>query len=191
MDFSQKLGSLSSRYKKLYFTSDEHYSHRKVCQYNNRPFTSVEEMNEQLVTNHNSVVTERDLTIHAGDFTFEKGIDKVEQLISSLNGTHIFLKGSHDYWQKGINKKYGIFFNQRIEIKKDGCYIVVDHYAMARWPRSHYGSYLAFGHSHGHYINQGKSWDVGVDNNNYFPVSLQKFKEIMNGLPENENNHKR
>ena len=148
-------------------------------------------MNEVLVQKHNALVTDKDLTIHAGDFTFEKDINKVEQLICSLNGKHIFLKGSHDYWQKGIHKKYNIFFNQRIELKHSSYYIVVDHYAMARWPRSHYNSYLAFGHSHGHYTNQGKSYDVGVDNNNYYPVSIQKFKEIMEKLPDNENNHKK
>jgi len=189
LDFLNKLGSLSSRYKNLFFTSDEHFSHSRIIEYSNRPFNSVTEMNETLISNHNSIVTDRDLTIHAGDFTFEKNISKVEQLIYRLNGLHIFLEGSHDYWQKVIKKKYNIFFNQSINIIKDKCYIVVCHYAMARWPRSHYNSYLAFGHSHGHYTNPGKSWDVGVDNNNYFPVSIQKFKEIMKELPDNENNH--
>jgi len=190
LNFLNKFGSLSTRYKNLFLVADEHYSHKMTNRYSNRPFNSVTEMNEALINNHNNVVTDRDLTIHAGDFTFEKHIDKVEQLISSLNGTHIFLKGSHDYWQKSINKKYNIFFNQILEVQHSSKYIVICHYAMSRWPRSHYGSYLAFGHSHGHYTNQGKSWDVGVDNNNYFPVAIKKFIEIMEKLPENENNHK-
>jgi len=191
LNFLSKLGSLSNKYNNLFFTSDEHYSHKRIIEYSNRPFSSVIEMNETLTQKHNALVTDKDLTIHAGDFTFEKDIDKVEQLISNLNGKHIFLKGSHDYWQKGIHKRHNIFFNQILEIKHNIYYIVVCHYAMARWPRSHYNSYLAFGHSHGHYINPGKSWDVGVDNNNYFPVSLKRLKEIMKELPDNENYHKK
>jgi calcineurin-like phosphoesterase family protein len=69
----------------------------------------------------------------------------------------------------------------------EGQYVVACHYAMRVWPRSHYNSYLCYGHSHGQLAPQGKQWDVGVDNNDFYPVSFQKLKVIMENQPDNFN----
>ncbi|KKL16922.1 hypothetical protein LCGC14_2490690, partial [marine sediment metagenome] len=58
-------------------------------------------------------------------------------------------------------------------------FIVVCHYAMRRWERSHYGSWQLYGHSHGRLEPIGLQHDVGVDNNNFYPVSLIELVEIM------------
>jgi calcineurin-like phosphoesterase family protein len=58
---------------------------------------------------------------------------------------------------------------------------------MAAWPRSHYNSWQLFGHSHGKRWTQGKQHDVGVDNNNYYPVSFDRIVEIMKERPDNPN----
>jgi hypothetical protein len=57
-----------------------------------------------------------------------------------LNGTNIFLKGSHDYWLKGT--KFHEIWEGRIEKQ----YVVVCHYAMRTWARSHYNSWQLYGH---------------------------------------------
>jgi calcineurin-like phosphoesterase family protein len=168
-----------------YFTADEHYYHRNIIDYCNRPFTSVEEMNETMIDNHNTVVGENDVTIHAGDFTLLKDKKKIYgTIIGRLNGTHIFLKGSHDYWLKGNN-------NQIWEKKIGKNYIVVCHYAMRVWARSHYNSFQLYGHSHGNLPPEGKQYDIGVDNNDFFPVSLRQIINIMKTRPDNFNLVKR
>ena len=73
------------------------------------------------------------------------------------------------------------------DIEIEGIYIVCDHYAGRVWARSHYNSYQLYGHSHGHLPPEGKQWDVGVDNNNFFPVSFEQIKEIMAKRPDNFN----
>jgi calcineurin-like phosphoesterase family protein len=74
-----------------------------------------------------------------------------------------------------------------LEIKEKGCYIVLCHYAMRVWPRSHYNSIQLHGHSHGRLLPIGKQWDVGVDNNNYHPVPFDQIIEIMSVREDNFN----
>ena len=122
-----------------------------------------------------------DTTIHAGDFTLRKDLNFINSIINQLNGNHIFLKGSHDYW---IPTSKSI---QILEKKIGDDYVVVCHYAMRTWPRSHHNSYHLYGHSHGNLESFGKSYDVGVDNNNYFPVSWDQIIAIMKDKPDNFN----
>jgi calcineurin-like phosphoesterase family protein len=140
-------------------------------------------MDNTLIKNHNKIVGIGDTTIHVGDFTLSKN---ATQFIKQLNGNHIFIEGSHDKWLKGLLKK------QIGEITLQSQHIVCCHYAMLVWPRSHYGSWLLFGHSHGNLnmYTKGKCYDVGVDNNNFYPVSFDQIKEIMSAKEQNrEYNH--
>lgn len=154
-----------------YFTSDEHYWHKNIIKYCNRPFSSVEEMNNTLIENHNRIVKKNDTTIHAGDFSFKKEA-KTQDIIRQLNGNHIFLKGSHDKWLK----EKGLFlWENRIENQ----YVVVCHYALRTWPCEHYGSWQLHGHSHGELTSIKNQYDVGVDCNNFYPVSFDQLKEYF------------
>ncbi len=167
----------------FWFTADEHYSHRKIIQYSNRPFKSINEMNETIIENNNKVVGTRDTVIHAGDFTLLKDKELIyKKIINRLKGNHIFLVGSHDYWLKSSPNARQIW-----ERKMNGCYIVVCHYAMRTWPRSHYNSFQLYGHSHGKLKPMGKQHDIGVDNNNFYPVSFKDVIAIMKNRPNNKN----
>jgi calcineurin-like phosphoesterase family protein len=157
----------------IWFTSDEHYWHTNIIKYCNRPFSSVEEMNNVIINNFNSRVSQEDTTYHIGDFTLKNNPIAVD-IMQKLNGKHYFIKGSHDSWAKDE-----ILSPYMKEIKVDGVTIVLCHYAMRVWPKSHYGSLHLYGHSHGKLPSYGLSYDVGVDNNNFFPVSFEEIKEKM------------
>ena len=138
-------------------------------------------MNETILSNHNEKVCKNDIVIHGGDFHFSHNRKVIQEFIKKLNGTHIFLKGSHDYWLPPM-KSIQIW-----EKNISGHYIVVCHYQMRSWARSHYGSWQLFGHSHGLSMPVGKQHDIGVDNNNYYPVSFDEIVEIMKNRDENPN----
>jgi len=159
-----------------FFTADEHYGHEKIIQYCNRPFVDVKAMNATIVANFNFLVGKDDITVHAGDFGFFKGMSQAEEVIRQLNGNHIFLCGSHDHWLPDSTK-----FMWRKMI--DNQFVVVCHYAMRTWERAHYGAWQLFGHSHGTLLPVGKQWDVGVDNNNFYPVSFDRVEDIMSHIP--------
>jgi calcineurin-like phosphoesterase family protein len=164
-----------------YFTSDEHYGHDNIRAYSNRPFDSVQEMDNELISRHNAIVKKNDTVIHAGDFSLIHNYIKVyDKYISKLNGKHIFLKGSHDYW---LPENHITIYQKKIYNK----YIVVCHYAMRVWARSHYNSYMLHGHSHGTLKPIGKQLDIGVDNNNYYPFSFKEIEEIMKKSDNNFN----
>lgn len=54
----------------LFFTSDTHFFHEGIIKFCNRPFASVEEMNEAMIRNWNEVVHEKGTVFHLGDFAF-------------------------------------------------------------------------------------------------------------------------
>lgn len=164
---------------KYFFTADAHLGHKNIIKYCNRPFDSVDEMDNEIINRHNSIVTKEDTVIYGGDFTLTKK-GAAQNYIDRLNGKHIFLKGSHDHWLP--NNAPTI---HELKIGKE--YIVICHYAMRRWARSHYNSWQLFGHSHGQLEPIGKQWDIGVDNNNFYPLSYDDIKTIMVTRPDNEN----
>ena len=164
-----------------YFTADEHYGHANIIKYCNRPFENVNEMDEYLIDRFNKKVEKNAVTIHAGDFSLKKSFQEVREIIKRLNGNHIFLKGSHDYWLPR-NKSIQIW-----EKKLNQNYVVVCHYAMRTWARSHYNSWHLFGHSHGKLDPVGKSWAIGVDNNDFEPLSFEEICRIMENRPDNPN----
>ena len=55
-----------------FFSADEHYYHNNIIEYCYRPFENFDEMNETLISNHNSMVGKNDITVHVGDFTIIK-----------------------------------------------------------------------------------------------------------------------
>jgi len=59
--------------------------------------------------------------------------------------------------------------------------IIMCHYAFRVWDKAHFGSWNLFGHSHGTLpcSDTQAQYDVGVDNNNYTPVSYEEIKRIM------------
>ncbi len=155
-----------------------YYFHTNIIKYCNRPFRDVNHMNEEIIYRHNSVVRNGDTTIHVGDFGLGSA-SKIKGLIHRLNGNHVFLEGSHDRWLKGAKQ----IWERHIE----GISIICCHYSLRVWAKSHYNSYHLYGHSHGNLPSEGKSMDVGVDTNNFYPYSFDDIKRIMKDKPDNFN----
>lgn len=121
-----------------YFTSDQHFGHEKVIKYCNRPYSSIEEMDEILIENHNKVVKNNDIVVHGGDFSFLNKEVK-NKYVKKLNGNHIFVRGNHDYW---LPKSTTQIYCKNVL----GQYIVVSHFPMLVWPSSSYNSWGLYGH---------------------------------------------
>ena len=159
----------------IFFTSDTHYYHSNVIRYCNRPFSDVEEMNDNLIANHNELVGRYDTVFHLGDFAFARGAE----VFRRLNGNKFLIRGNHDK-PKLIN---GIPFGwvkdvYMLKISPTER-IWLSHYAHRRWPNSHHGAIHLFGHSHGAIDDYGRSTDVGVDCWNFKPVALDEIRDYM------------
>ena len=149
-----------------------HFWHTNVIKYCNRPFESVEQMNDVLIINWNSVVGNDDIVFHLGDFCF-CGSTKTREILEQLNGNIVLIKGNHDY-----NSTLKLFDEvyQQIHINIEDKSIYLNHFPFASFPEN---SYQLFGHIHSSSgIYSKNQYDVGVDNNNYKPISWDKIKEI-------------
>lgn len=155
------------------FTSDTHFDHANILKYTERPFPTVEDMNEAFIKNWNSVVKPKDVVYHLGDFAFRRHAYFAER----LHGQIVLIEGSHDRMDGKARKAFQCV-GPRHTVKGEPD-IILSHYAMRVWPRSHYGTWHLYGHSHGHLAPWGKSFDVGVDAQGYAPVALDRVREIM------------
>jgi calcineurin-like phosphoesterase family protein len=161
-----------------FFTADEHYGHDKILEYCNRPFATTKEMDNEIIRRHNEVVGPEDTVVHIGDFAFCKDRPDAERrYISRLNGQHVFLNGSHDWWLCGKGKAPDVY---TVTIEKQ--LIVCCHYPMRSWPLSHHKtSWHLYGHEHGRLDPIGLSLDVGVDCHDFYPVSFKRLQKIFEG----------
>ena len=167
----------------IWFTADTHFGHENVIRYNKRPFSSVEEMDETLIENWNKVIHPDDTIYHLGDFTL-LGKGPAKSYLNSLTGIIHVVPGGHDHrwigkdtYTTGTGHPVQILPPlQTIKVTLPEPYqyqlIVLCHYSLRVWDRSHYGSWHLYGHSHGNLPPLDNSLDVGVDCWDYQPVSL-------------------
>ncbi|QSB07852.1 metallophosphoesterase family protein [Lysinibacillus fusiformis] len=86
----------------MYFTSDTHFNHKKILLFESRPFTSIEEMNEALISIWHSTIQPKDTIFHLGDFSFGN-VEETMAILQRLNGKIHLIQGNHDIdkkWQK-------------------------------------------------------------------------------------------
>ena len=66
---------------KTFFTSDLHFGHERVIKFDNRPFKSVEEMNEELIKRWNNKVDRGDLVYVLGDMIWKAASNDATKII--------------------------------------------------------------------------------------------------------------
>ncbi|MDY3974338.1 metallophosphoesterase [uncultured Veillonella sp.] len=173
----------------VYFTSDLHLGHRKVIRLQNRPFASLEEMNETLIKKYNSVVHKNDIVYILGDLTFRLGTNEANELIARLKGKKILVRGNHD------RDDYDVSLFEEITdfkmFKYEHVTYSLIHYPMLEWKHSRHNRGINL---HGHIHSDGRyneeniangilRYDVGVEAHDYMPVSLEviheKFKHLF------------
>jgi calcineurin-like phosphoesterase family protein len=182
----------------VYFTSDNHFYHKNIIEYANRPFTDMEEMHTIMIDNWNRIVSPSDYVIHAGDFAFA-GRDKIKELRNQLNGTILFLFGNHD---RGRNKMKDCGFQIAQEKQRNPDYFI--HYIseideeilithcpyneIKKWFIEVHGFEFNGWSFHGHHhvidaypvIDRiKKQINIGVDFWNYIPVSEKEIIELL------------
>lgn len=173
----------------IFFTADLHFNHANIIKYCNRPFESIEQMNETIIEKWNKKVSTVDKVYILGDFTFREP----EYFLDKLNGNKALIIGDHDR-ATTENDEARYLFAEKVPLLNliyGGVPITLCHWCMRVWAKSHYNSWHLYGHSHGRLSPIGKSWDVGVDNNNFEPLSFLEIKSIMEKQPDNFNFIKR
>lgn len=183
---------------KVFFTADTHFYHANIIEFCHRPFRSVDDMNETLIANWNKVVGADDIVFHLGDFGLGNSA-KWNQLLDRLNGKIYLILGNHDL--RNFRKSYAERFESvamQMHIEVDKQKICLNHYPFLCYDGSNVGVWQLFGHVHTNKNNTGNDaarlkmlfptqYDVGVDNNDFTPVSFAQVKEIIEKQIEQSN----
>lgn len=167
-----------------YYTSDLHFGHKNVIKYENRPFSSVEEMDEQLISNWNKKVKKGDEVYILGDFGFISGT-RANELLNKLNGRKFLIKGNHDHSflkDKNFDKTKFEWIKEYETIKDNDKIVCMFHYPIAVWDRQHYGSIHLYGHIHTKasiqhplVLQLENAYNVGCDVNDFEPKTLDEL----------------
>lgn len=177
------------RQKQIWFTSDTHFGHKNILKYANRPFKTVEEMDAMLIKNWNELVHAEDDVYHLGDFSLTTP-QRTLTILKQLKGNIHLIKGNHEKsvlsneecrsYFKWIKDYYELTV-QDTTSRGNKRSIVLLHYAMKVWNKSHHGAFHLYGHSHGSLPDDKSalSFDCGVDSHNYRPISYNEVVKIM------------
>ena len=75
----------------IWFSSDQHFGHRNVINFCDRPYADVKEMNQSLIDNWNSVVSNNDIIFVLGDMFWFHGRHEIKKVVAKLNGKYIYI----------------------------------------------------------------------------------------------------
>lgn len=169
---------------RTYITSDHHFDHRNILKYEEvRSFrwSTVEQMNEDLISIWNSIVKPEDRVYHLGDISMGKsGLEFARR----LNGRKILIKGNHDL-QK-LKDYVEIFDDIRASHSLDN--VILTHIPVHEGQKHRYRANI-HGHLHSKRVLNGLGeidpWYISacVELNDFKPVT---FENMMKGY-KNEN----
>jgi len=175
----------------IFFTSDTHFGHSNILKYcPGRDFTRIADHDEALIVHWNNTVGKDDIIYHLGDFGLMRGRKTVVKeyfrlVISRLNGKKVFIRGNHDqlFPQSMIDYVELRIPDEEMDLKQR---IVLMHFPLAIWNKSHHGSWHLHGHCHDTFPSDDNTsrLDVGVDTairllGEPRPFSYEEVKEHM------------
>ena len=169
----------------IYLTSDLHFNHVNILKYEpvSRPFETLEEMNEKIISNWNAVVKPEDTVYVLGDMAMGT-VDASRDCIERLNGKIVLIRGNHDSPKRiEMYKELGIEVHDIFYLNYKGRYFILCHFPIASEEfikmviKDNSEVVNLYGHVHSNapkgYVNG--TYHVGMDTNDLTPISIQQI----------------
>ena len=195
----------------VWYTADLHAGHARIIELCQRPFASVEEMDEALVENWNRLVEPADTVWVLGDVAMGT---KNLGVVGRLNGNKILVAGNHDScweghkrWRRAAQIYFDAGFGGVISsglvrghaLHDERGYLLCgpvvnlshlpyrgdshDEDRYADWRPADDGRPPLCGHVHEKWKVQGRQVNVGVDVWDYRPVAEEEIRSLVAELP--------
>jgi len=144
-------------------------------------------MNRQLIQNWNSYVTDRDEIYILGDFMYKGSVEETNAILQQLKGKKYFIMGNHDRFLNDERFDTSVFewIKDYYVLNYDKRKFVLFHYPILEWAGYFRDAIHLYGHVHNSSKDPAqkarldilgkKAFNVGVDVNNYYPVSIKKI----------------
>ena len=168
----------------IFFTADTHFGHRNILALCNRPFATIEEMNETMIDRWNDRVSGADTVYIVGDMFFR--CSDAETILKRLRGKKRLIVGNHD--SSWINKvdlnRYFISVDNLLEISDGKHALTLCHYPLLTWKHAR-KSFMIHGHIHADMTadyfpllcSRPNVLNAGVDVNGFAPVAVDELVE--------------
>ena len=170
---------------KIFLIGDTHFCHRNIIKYCCRPFSSVEEMNEELISKWNSVVGKNDIVYVVGDFALG-GKDKIIKIGQRLNGRKRLILGNHDGASRVTYQEIFEYVYDKPIILED--FLIVSHYPRYVQPNGLYANIYAHVHDDPSYFDfTSRSFCVSAERIDYTPIDLSLIIKAMKTCEGYEN----
>lgn len=176
-----------------FYTGDLHFGHPGVLDFDNRPFKSLDEMEDVMIRNWNARVEKNDHVYILGDFAY-RNEKPFSHYLKQLNGNKHLIIGNHDgrLLKDSEAMSYFIEAYRYCEITDEQKHIILSHFPIAEWNGYYRQAYHIHGHIHGrtdvtyHFMKQfDRVLNAGCMINNFMPVTFneliinnQRFKEL-------------
>ncbi len=165
----------------VFFTGCTHFDHANILRLAHRPFATVEDMNEAIISRWNAKVGKRDVVYHLGDFGFIKNPDRAVALLSRLNGVISLIHGNHDPDYIRVLPFFGSSAPYA-EVTLGAHRMVLFHYPIEEWS----GFFRGVLHLHAHTHHHSKRGAVEVQNRinvtveawDYAPASIDEIVQV-------------
>ena len=165
----------------IYLIGDLHLDHTNIIKYCNRPFSSVEEMNETLVKRWNETVTVEDTVYYLGDIAYGRGSRDGSWWWQKLNGNKILIKGNHDRKEsiRGITPVHKWHIAEL-----GGVRFLLIH--SPDYDKPEWDGWMIHGHHHNNFpelyplVNkEKKTINVSAEMLDYYPLSLNELLNLL------------
>jgi calcineurin-like phosphoesterase family protein len=166
-----------------YVTADLHFGHKNIIEYEIRPFNSVEDMDERLISNWNSALSNKEKIFVLGDFSFYNK-ERTAEIVRRLNGRKVLVLGNHDR-SHSIKWWYDIGFSEVYKypiVFKD--FFMMSHEPPFYTPPNSPYIYV-YGHVHSNEIYKTitkTSCCVSVERWEYKPITLDRIVNLIKEL---------
>lgn len=166
--------------RKVWVWSDQHFNHKNIIGFTDRPFESMDEMNKAMLRNYRAVVQDEDLVLFGGDVSFGS-ISEARAMLAGLPGEKILVLGNHEVDKDGGWREHACFdvVTLAFDFVMEDRLIWVTHVPLDN-------EYLPEGvvnlHGHTHRTLVGpRHINMSVELTGYAPVSL---RELLQGNNE-------
>lgn len=179
-----------------YYIADLHFGHKNVIKFDNRPYSSTEEMDRDLICRWNNVVKKTDEVYILGDMFWKN--EGAEEILRQLNGAKFLIRGNHCRVNSKMSK-YFVWIKEYAEIKDGKDTVILCHYPILFYKHSYDPNVVMLcGHVHmtkendmlnefvyrirerrlGEFENRGQIINVGcmLPYMNYTPRTLDNLK---------------
>lgn len=171
-----------------FYISDTHFGHANIIGMCQRPFASVEEMDEYMIARWNERVSGNDTVFILGDMFYRCG--REEEILARLSGKKWLIEGNHDgSWLGRVDlARYFVGVDKYLEISDGTRGMTLCHYPLLTWKHAK-KNYMIHGHIHLDttsdfwplLVTRQRTLNAGADLNGFAPVT---FEELLQNNEE-------